>query len=421
MTAWWHGDFLSLARGMCFLLLFFCCCCFCCFFCFFLFCFCFLFFCLFFLFFFCLFFFLLLFLFCFSYVCSICACLVLFVSSSPLFLGRAAGTFYATLLNAYSPTVTNPDEVKDKFYDDLDSVISATPRTDKHTPRGLQCQRTWEGMIGTEEVGKFNSNCLLLLRKYAEHELLITTTVVRLQTRNKTSWMYPRSKHWILIDYVIMRRKDTQYVRMTKNPCGADCWKDHSLVVSKLNLCIQPARRPQGKKVPKILDISKLKQDSKRQAFVNDICSRFDALEHSLEDPDENWRAWRDTVYSSAMYSLGPVSRKHQDCFDGNDEETQGLLEEKHQKTQGTPKTAYSNICCQSRLGSETCKTLCRARRMMKSSPLQTERIWSSFMHLTIYGPQSLVTTLPFVQMELVFRLTQKLSWKDGLILWYCP
>ena len=41
---------------------------------------------------------------------------------------------------AYAPTVTNPDEVKDKFYDDLDSVISAAPRTEKHPPRGLQCQ-----------------------------------------------------------------------------------------------------------------------------------------------------------------------------------------------------------------------------------------------------------------------------------------
>ena len=27
--------------------------------------------------------------------------------------------------------MTSPDEVKDKFYDDLDSVISAAPRTDK--------------------------------------------------------------------------------------------------------------------------------------------------------------------------------------------------------------------------------------------------------------------------------------------------
>ena len=27
--------------------------------------------------------------------------------------------------------MTNPDEIKDTFYDDLDSMISATPQTDK--------------------------------------------------------------------------------------------------------------------------------------------------------------------------------------------------------------------------------------------------------------------------------------------------
>ena len=32
------------------------------------------------------------------------------------------------------------------------------------------------------------------------------------------------------------------------------------------------------------------------------------------------------------MDSLGPESRKHQYCFDENDEEIHGLLEEKHQK-----------------------------------------------------------------------------------------
>ena len=61
---------------------------------------------------------------------------------------------------------------------------------------------------------------------------------------------------------------------------------------------IQPVREPvpQGKKVPKRLDISKLKQDIKRQAFINDICSRLDALEHSSEDVDESWTVFRDTV-----------------------------------------------------------------------------------------------------------------------------
>ena len=38
---------------------------------------------------------------------------------------------HATIVSAYAPTMTNPDEVKDKLYDDLDSVISAAPRTYK--------------------------------------------------------------------------------------------------------------------------------------------------------------------------------------------------------------------------------------------------------------------------------------------------
>ena len=65
-------------------------------------------------------------------------------------------------------------------------------------------------------------------------------------------------------------------------------------LLSALNLRIQPVQRPQGKKVPKKLDVSKLKQDSKRQAFVNDLCSRLDAPEHSSEDVDESWTVFWD-------------------------------------------------------------------------------------------------------------------------------
>ena len=259
-----------------------------------------------------------------------------------------SGKRHATIVSAYALTMSNPDEVKDKFYDDLDSVISAALRTDKpillgdFNARVGTDHQTWEEVIGSEGVGKCNSNGLLLLRKCAEHELLITNTVFRLPTRRKTSWMHPRPKHWHLIDYVVVRKKDKQDVRVIKTMCGANCWTDHRLVVSKLNLCIQPVRRPQGKKVPKKLDVSKLKQENKRQAFVNDLCSRLYALEHSSEDVDESWTDFRDTVHSSAMDSLGPVFRKHQDWFDENDKEIQGLLEEKYQKHKAYPRNTSS-------------------------------------------------------------------------------
>ena len=112
-----------------------------------------------------------------------------------------SGKKHATIVSAYALTMTNPDEVKDKFYDDLDSVISAAPRTDKlillgdFNARVGTDHQTWEGVIGSEGVGKCNSNGLLLLRKCAEHELLITNTVFRLPTRRKTTWMQTLPSH----------------------------------------------------------------------------------------------------------------------------------------------------------------------------------------------------------------------------------
>ena len=101
------------------------------------------------------------------------------------------------------------------------------------------------------------------------------------------SWMHPRSKHWHLIDYAKVRRTDRQDARVTKT-VWCKLLDNHRLVVSKLNLRIQPARRPQGKKAPKRLDVSKLNHDSMRQAFLTDICNQLDAVNLSSENTEEN-------------------------------------------------------------------------------------------------------------------------------------
>lgn len=94
--------------------------------------------------------------------------------------------------------MTNTNEVKDKFYEELDSVISAVSDSDKLIVLGNFNARvgtnfqTWEGVIGRNGVGKCNSNGLLLLKTCAAHDLIVTNTVLRLPNRNRTSWMHPR-------------------------------------------------------------------------------------------------------------------------------------------------------------------------------------------------------------------------------------
>ena len=158
----------------------------------------------------------------------------------------------ATLISVYAPTMTNPDDIKDKFYEELDAIIATVPQSDKLIVLGDLNARVgtdhsiWEGIIGRHGTGKCNSNGLLLLKMCATHDLVITNTLFRLPTRNKTSWMHPRSRHWHLIDFVIIRKRDRRDVRVTKAMCGADCWTDHRLIVFKFKLRILPMRRPQG-------------------------------------------------------------------------------------------------------------------------------------------------------------------------------
>ena len=182
--------------------------------------------------------------------------------------------------------MTSLKYVKEKFYDGLNTLIKSVARCYKlslfgdFNARVGTDYKTWSNVIGKNGVGKCNSNGLLLLQTCAEHDLLTTNTLFHLHTQNKTSWMHPWSKHWHLIDYVITRRKDLQDVRVTKALCGAECWTDHRLIITKLNVCIQPPCQPQDKRVPKRLNISELQPPSVRQLIYEDLEQKLPKLKN---------------------------------------------------------------------------------------------------------------------------------------------
>ena len=193
------------------------------------------------------------------------------------------GQKFITIVSAYAPTTTNPDEVKAKFYEDLNTIITTVPSADKliilgdFNARVGSDSTTWEGVIGQYGVGNYNSNGLLLLQTCTEHGLLISNTLFHLPTCNRTSQMHPHSKHWHLINYVIIRKRDWQDVQVTRAMCSAKCWTDHCLIISKFNLHIQPKRHPQGMKTPKCLNVNKLKLSCIKQFLTDTLEEHLDA------------------------------------------------------------------------------------------------------------------------------------------------
>lgn len=73
----------------------------------------------------------------------------------------------------------------------------------------------WSGVIGRHGVGNPSDNGLCLLYTYAEFDLTITNTLLKLRNQQRTAWMHPRSKHWHLLDYVIIRCSDMHDVYFT--------------------------------------------------------------------------------------------------------------------------------------------------------------------------------------------------------------
>jgi len=102
----------------------------------------------------------------------------------------------------------------------------------------------------------------------------------QLQNKYKTSWMHPRSKHWHLIDFVIVRRSDLHDVKITRAMRGADCWTDHRLIRSQLSMRVRPPARM--KQPCKRLNTNALLSE---EVFSTHIESSFQrTLNHQLEN-----------------------------------------------------------------------------------------------------------------------------------------
>ena len=153
------------------------------------------------------------------------------------------------LLSAYAPTLPSDDEPKDRFYDILSSTLRSLPPQEKivllgdFNARVGKEHHVWGKVIGRHGVGSCNSNGERLLRLCSEFGLTITNTISQLRDKFKTTWMHPRSKHWHLLDYVIVRQSDVRDVLLTRAMRGAECWTDHRLARASLRFQIRPPHR----------------------------------------------------------------------------------------------------------------------------------------------------------------------------------
>ncbi|KAG7296524.1 hypothetical protein JYU34_020306 [Plutella xylostella] len=231
---------------------------------------------------------------------------------------------FLNLISIYAPTMTNDEDVKDRFYEDLSALLISIRPVEKILLLGDFNARVgrdfeaWPRVLGRHGIGNMNSNGQMLLSLCAQFGLAITNTHYRLPVKHKVTWMHPRSKHWHLIDYAIVRQADLSQVLVTRVMRGANCWTDHKLVVTKTRLQLRPPIRSNRAK-PTRLDIGKLAsletQRDYRQA-LNSATSTLDAN----GDLQAIWDLLCSQIIDSAKHTLGKLTRVNEDWFDENDQ-----------------------------------------------------------------------------------------------------
>ena len=115
----------------------------------------------------------------------------------------------ATIVSAYAPTMTNPEENKETFYSQLKGTLRNIPSTDKLLLIGDFNARIgrendkWPSALGKYGIGKCYSNGELLLALCTDFDLIVTNTMFQtegctqdhLDASPVSTWTYDRLHH----------------------------------------------------------------------------------------------------------------------------------------------------------------------------------------------------------------------------------
>ncbi|XP_063615901.1 uncharacterized protein LOC134789116 [Penaeus indicus] len=165
--------------------------------------------------------------------------------------------------------------------------------------------------------------------------------------------MHPRSKHWHLIDYILVRQKDLKDVLHTRVMPSAECRTDHRLVRCQLRMHLTPKPRKGGPSTKKF-DLKKLQSAEVKADFQAGLQSKLEIVDYPEDpSPETLWDQLKTAILQTSEEVLGFTTKRNKDWFDENNQEIQELLTKKrssHQAHLAQPscpvkKAAFRLIC----------------------------------------------------------------------------
>ena len=145
-----------------------------------------------------------------------------------------------TVIQAYAPNSNAEEAEVEWFYEDLQDLLEATPKTDV-----LFIIGDWNAKVVSQETsgvtGKFGLGVQSearqrLIEFCQENALVIANTLFQQHKRRLYTWTSPDGQHRNQIDYLLCSQRWRSAIQSAKTRPGSDCDSDHELLIAKFRL-----------------------------------------------------------------------------------------------------------------------------------------------------------------------------------------
>ena len=192
-----------------------------------------------------------------------------------------------SVLVCYAPTEDANAEVKDAFYDQLQTAMESVHAHDMLLILGdlnakVGSDNTGrEHVMGKHGIGTINDNGERLADFCEENNLLIGGTLFQHKHIHKTTWTSPDGTTKNQIDHVIINRRWRSSLQDVRAYRGADVASDHTLVLAVVSLKLRRSKGRQARQ--QRLDSGRLNESLTKQAFAVEVKNRFQVLGEQQE------------------------------------------------------------------------------------------------------------------------------------------
>ena len=208
------------------------------------------------------------------------------------------------VIQVYLPTSDYDDEEIEKLYEEIEEVMRKEKGADNLIVMG-----DWNAVVGEgrdeKEVGEFglgvrNERGQMMVEFCKRMKMVITNTWFEQNKRHRYTWKSPGDRGRFQLDYILVRQRYRNSVKVAKSYPGADANTDHNLVLMEVHVRLKKIKRGKRRMRWQLDGI-----DKKVDAFQKEFVNKWKGGPGTRKPAQEKWDAFKLAVVESAKVVVG--------------------------------------------------------------------------------------------------------------------